>query len=125
MSRRIAVLLPLALIVLSACGEPEPEMQPSIVWGGSPERGEAAIQKYGCYTCHTIPGIRGADAVVGPSLDRVAVRTYVAGHLPNTPENLISWIRDPQAHRQPTAMPDMDVTEQDARDIAAYLYTLK
>lgn len=93
--------------------------------GGDPHRGRVLIREYGCSTCHTIPGVRGADAVVGPSLDRIAVRTYLAGELTNNPENLIRWIRAPQSVRAGTAMPNTGVGERDGRDIAAYLYTLR
>ena len=72
-----------------------------------------------------IPGIPGAGALVGPSLERIARRTYIAGHLVNEPAAMIAWVRDPQHLRSPTAMPDLGVTEQEGRDIAAYLYTLK
>jgi|SRR5690242_15001491 putative membrane protein len=92
--------------------------------GGNPAAGQVAIQKYGCWTCHTIPGIAGANGVIGPALDKVANRAYIAGR-PNSPQNLIDWIRHPQEVRRPTPMPDMGVTERDARDIAAYLYTLR
>ena len=93
--------------------------------GGEPERGKTAIQRYGCGTCHTIPGVPGAKATVGPPLDQIGVRTYLAGHLINTPANLMKWIRAPQSIDPKSAMPDMFVTERDGRDIAAYLYTLK
>jgi cytochrome c oxidase assembly factor CtaG/cytochrome c2 len=92
--------------------------------GGDPDRGRDHIRKYGCSTCHTIPGIQGANATVGPPLDQIGSRAYVAGH-PNSPSHLIEWIRHPQRVRSPTPMPDMGVTETDARDIAAYLYTLR
>ena len=49
---------------------------------------------------------------------------YVAGVTENKPDNLISWIRDPQMVDSATAMPKTGVTERQARDIAAYLYTL-
>lgn len=93
--------------------------------GGVPRRGKVAIRKYGCHTCHTIPGVEGAGGIVGPPLDRIGSRSYLAGRLPNTPENLLRWIRDPQGIEPGTAMPNMRVTERDGRDIAAYLYTLK
>ncbi len=83
------------------------------------------VRQYGCETCHTIPGIRGARGLVGPSLDRIGARVYLAGALANTPENLIRWIRDPHGIDAHTAMPNLGVGEQDARDIAAYLYTLQ
>ncbi|HEX7956189.1 MAG TPA: c-type cytochrome, partial [Pyrinomonadaceae bacterium] len=93
--------------------------------GGSPARGRAAIERYGCATCHTIPGVRGADALVGPPLTRVASRSYIGGVLTNSPENMMRWIRDPRAVDPLTAMPNVGVTDGDARDIASYLYTLK
>jgi cytochrome c2 len=90
---------------------------------GDPAAGAAAIRKYGCGTCHTVPGIRGADATVGPPLDHYARRVYVAGVVPNTPDDLVRWIQYPRQVDPRTAMPDMGVTKEDARDIAAYLYT--
>ena len=92
---------------------------------GHADRGKDAIQRYGCGSCHRIPGIPGADALVGPSLERIGSRVYIAGKMINEPDAMIGWIRDPQHLRAPTAMPTIGVTEQDARDIAAYLYTLK
>ena len=62
--------------------------------GGDPERGKAAIHRYGCGACHTIPGIAGHGANVGPPLSELAARVYLAGVLPNTPENLVRWLRD-------------------------------
>ena len=99
------------------------------VWrveGGDPARGPAAVGRYGCTSCHAIPGIaRAADAEVGPPLDRYGHRVYIAGRLPNTPENLTAWLRTPQRYEPGGAMPNLNVTERDARDIAAYLYTLR
>lgn len=86
------------------------------------ERGASAIHQYGCGACHRIPGIAGADGNVGPALAGLNRRVYLAGVLPNTPENLARWIRAPQAIAPLTAMPDMQVTEADAKAIAAYLY---
>ena len=93
--------------------------------GGNPERGSDAIRRYGCDTCHTIPGIRGPVTHVGPPLTAVGLRTYLAGQLLNSPENMQNWIRHPRAIEPHTAMPETGVTPVDARDIAAYLYTLR
>ena len=68
--------------------------------------------------------IAGANATVGPPLDKIAGRAYVAGQS-NTPEHLIHWLSRPQESRPGTPMPDLGVTEADARDMAAYLYTLR
>jgi putative membrane protein len=90
-----------------------------------PGRGELAVRKYGCGSCHMIPGIEGAEGRVGPPLGQIASRVYIAGVLPNEPDNMIRWIENPPAIDPKTAMPNMGVTTRDARDIAAYLYTLR
>lgn len=88
----------------------------------SPERGPALIKRYGCSACHTLPGIAQAARTVGPSLEFVKDQMYIAGTLPNTPENLMLWIQDPQRIRPHTAMPNLKVGADDARDIAAFLF---
>jgi cytochrome c2 len=93
--------------------------------GGEPARGAQQIRNYGCDSCHTIPVVLTADATVGPPLTQIGRRTYLAGRIENTPENMIRWIRRPTSVDEKTAMPDTGVTERDARDIAAYLYTLR
>jgi mono/diheme cytochrome c family protein len=89
-----------------------------------PRRGAIALQQYACATCHRIPGIVGAIAHVGPPLEGIASRKYLAGRLPNTPENMLRWIRDPKGVNPATLMPNLEVTEAHALDIAAYLATL-
>ena len=96
-----------------------------MITGGDIERGQSAIGKYGCAACHTIPGIHGANATVGPPLDRIAVRSYLAGRLTNSPDNMIKWIQHPQEVDPKNVMPNLGVTDQDAKDIAAFLYTLR
>jgi cytochrome c len=79
---------------------------------------------YGCPTCHVIPGVPGAVGTVGPSLHGLPGRSYLAGKIPNTRANLELWISHPQQYEPGTAMPEMGVTADDARQIAAYLNTL-
>lgn len=114
--------------LLGACGlrpdTPSAE-QAAAVAGGDPAQGRRLVRAYGCDACHTVPGVRGAVRKVGPPLSGMGSRMFVAGLLANTPENLVLWIRDPPAVDPRTAMPDLGVTEQDARHIAAYLYTLR
>ncbi|HJU25836.1 MAG TPA: cytochrome c oxidase assembly protein, partial [Rhodanobacteraceae bacterium] len=88
-------------------------------------RGARLIAHYGCGACHSIPGINGADGLVGPPLDHWSRRSYIAGVLPNDPANLTLWIRHPQAVVPGVDMPEMGVKAQDARDIAAYLYSIR
>jgi cytochrome c2 len=91
--------------------------------GGDPSRGEAMFIQYGCGSCHALKNVRNATGTVGPPLDGIAVRTIIAGHLANKPENMERWIRNPQQVSPGTAMPILGVGEEDARDITAFLYT--
>ncbi|MEZ4728463.1 MAG: hypothetical protein R3E79_15120 [Caldilineaceae bacterium] len=92
---------------------------------GDPDEGWVALQAYGCQSCHTIPGVPGANSLVGPPLTAWAERSYIAGRLTNEPQYLVEWIRFPQAIEPGTAMPNLGVSEEDALDMAAYLYTLR
>jgi cytochrome c len=96
-----------------------------IVAGGDPEGGKAALARFGCTSCHTIPGVRGANGLVGPPLTQFARRAYIAGQLPNDAENLVRWIQNPQVIEPGTAMPNLGIVPAVARDMAAYLYTLR
>ncbi len=93
--------------------------------GGNARTGRETIRKYGCYACHTIDGVPGAHGLVGPPLDGIGNREFIAGELPNTPANLMRWIQHPRQVEPHTVMPEMGVTEQDSRDIVGYLYTLR
>ncbi len=93
--------------------------------GGEPARGVAAIGRYGCGSCHQIPGIRNAHGTVGPPLTAITRRAYLAGRVANNPRDMMRWIQHPQKLEPGTVMPEMNVTDQDARDITAYLYTLR
>ena len=123
-------ILPLSLVlgaalVSAGCDDAEYRAATAMTKGGDPKRGRAAMAAHGCAGCHTIPGVAGADALVGPPLTRMGSRSYVAGVMKNTPENLVRWIQDPPAVDPLTAMPKLGVNEADARDIASYLYTLR
>lgn len=112
-----------ALPALVACAEHEHQPRYEIP-GADAERGELLIAAYGCGSCHIIPGISGADGVVGPPLTDWASRQWIAGNLWNEPVNLIAWLHDPQAIEPGTAMPTQGVTELEAAHMAAYLYSL-
>lgn len=102
--------------------------EPGDTLAGSPvdaSQGADALHKYGCGACHRIPGIAGADGIVGPPLVEMGKRVYIGRGLPNTPDNMIRWIRSPQALAPGSAMPDMPVTAEDAKAMVAYLYRLR
>jgi cytochrome c len=94
------------------------------VTGGDPSLGEDLLRGYTCGGCHVIPGVSAADGQVGPPLNDWASRSYIAGAVWNTPENLMRFIMDPAAIEPGTSMPDLDVREDQARHMTAYLFSL-
>ena len=116
----IASLLGMAAI---GCGETKAASPDN--FNGDARRGADLVKNYHCGGCHNIPGIAGADGNVGPPLHRVGTRTYIAGYIQNSPDNMAAWIEDPQKALPGNAMPRMGIPQKDARDIAAFLYTLK
>lgn len=92
--------------------------------GGNPHAGVKVMESYGCGACHTIPGVHAAYGDIGPPLAALGRRTMIAGEMPNTPDNLVHWLEDPPSIENGTAMPKLGLTDQQARDVAAYLYTL-
>jgi putative membrane protein len=120
---RTLTLLVIAL-VLSSCDRASGDDRYQLT-DADPARGRVAIRRYGCGSCHDIPGITGAVGMVGPPLGKISQRVFIAGVLPNDPDNMIRWIENPQAVDAKTAMPNVGASARDARDIAAYLYTLR
>jgi cytochrome c2 len=92
---------------------------------GDAKAGQAALQAYDCGVCHRIPGVRGAVGRVGPPLAGFGNRIYITGRFANTEAMLTRWIVDPPALAPSTAMPAVGVDEADARDMAAYLLSLR
>jgi cytochrome c2 len=117
--RSFAILLCAAL--LAACSKTLPETEP--ITGGGPRHGRELLACYGCASCHRIKGIALADSQVGPPLDEIRARGYIAGVLPHSADNLMKWIRHPRQVVPNTAMPELGVTQAEARDMAVYLYS--
>lgn len=120
-----ALLLLAAVMGLSGCTGGQAPSRYSMTGFGNPQHGKQLIQAYGCGACHMIPGIYTARGLVGPPLMSFSRRTMIAGELPNSPANLVRWIKDPKAVESGTAMPTLGLTDQQAHDVAAYLYTLR
>ena len=114
-------LLLTALLLLAACKRPE-SVSPA---AGDPNRGKQLIEQYGCTSCHIVPGIAGPKGMVGPSMEHIASRQIIAMKLPNTQPNMTAYIQNPQMTDPQNAMPNLGVKPDEARDIVAYLYTLK
>jgi cytochrome c len=119
--RALRACLPLIAAAISGCNDPSLHPLPE----GDAARGRTLLHQYGCGACHRIPGVPGAAGMVGPALDRLGRRVYVAGVIPNSPPELARWIRAPEAVKPGTGMPNAGVTERDAIDMVAYLYRLR
>ncbi len=123
--RRLAAFVAVALaLVLAASCQGGGDSAPAVP-GANPERGRRLVTVYGCGACHVIPGVHDAQGMLGPPLTSWSRRAFVAGVLPNSPRFLMRWVMTPQAVVPGNAMPNMGVTERDAADITAYLYTIQ
>ena len=128
MRRRRALRIVAAIFAFAAaaaCGGHDSSFAARQVPGGNAANGRNYMNAAGCGTCHMIPGVVNARGLVGPPLDHFAQRSFIAGELPNTAQNLVKWIVDPPSVEPNTAMPKLGVTPAEARDIAAYLYQLR
>ena len=110
-------------VALVGCGAEGARDAPRVV--GDAANGKLLLRQFGCGSCHEIPGVGDAQGRAGPPLKGIAGRIYIGGVLANTPENMAAFIREPQRHEPRTLMPDLGVTEPHARDMAAYLATLR
>jgi cytochrome c1 len=123
LARFVAMMLALpCLAVLAGCGA---SGGGQAVQGGDAGAGKRLVTQYQCGACHAIPGIPGAGGDTGPSLEHLGRLSYIAGGIPNRPERLVAWLRDPPALKPGTPMPSLGLSEQEARDMAAYLYSLR
>jgi cytochrome c2 len=114
----------MALMVTAAlAGCDQKSESPEPLTGGNPQIGGKLIAQYGCGSCHEIKGIAHADSQVGPSLKKIRDSSYIGGVAPNSADNLMKWIMHPRQMNPKTDMPELGVTDTEARDIAAYLYS--
>ncbi len=120
----LIAVIAIPILLTSCTGGRAIEAYP-IATGGDGHRGKTVIEQYRCGACHVIPGIDGARGLVGPSLAQFGSRTFVGGEVSNTPSNLVKWLMSPQSIEPGTAMPNLGLNEQQARDTAAYLYILR
>ena len=113
----------MALLSLCACADKT--NAPRVIAGADAARGLEVIKRVGCAACHRIPGIAWPKGAVGGDLEGFARRSLIAGRLPNQPDTLVVWLQDPPALSPETGMPPMPLSSAEARDVAAYLYTLQ
>lgn len=121
----VTALAAFAMVGVAGCDRTNTYADAAALTHGDPAHGRDLIRTYGCGSCHAIPGIKGANATVGTPLAGIASRSFIGGVLTNEPNNMVRWLQDPPAVDSNTAMPNVGLSEAQARDIAAYLYTLK
>ncbi|MDB5715967.1 MAG: cytochrome c class [Sphingomonadales bacterium] len=120
-----ALSAPVAVYVIYAQDRAQARITAEQITGGRVTEGKTLVARYGCGACHEIGSVAGLTGKVGPSLNGVASRAEIAGRLSNQPANMIFWIRFPQKVSPGNGMPNQGIGDGDARDIAAYLYTLR
>jgi len=121
--RTVALLSCVALV--SACHQNDASTETSRVPGGDPERGRLLAQQYQCAACHFIPNVQGANGDAGPSLEHMGRLSYIAGGIPNQPDNMMRFLKNPPAVKPGTLMPALGISDEEARHMAAYMYTLR
>lgn len=120
----------IATLILAACAAEKPQ-QPTqtaasvATPAGNPARGKELIDTYACTACHGVPGFEGPHGSLGPTLAGIATRPHIGGRVPNDPQTMAAYLQNPPAVDPPTRMPPLGLTEEEARHIAAYLFTLR
>lgn len=127
-----SLTIPLICIMVTACGNEAPQEVPARAASAAaaPTAGDAAvgrdrIDQYACLACHRIPGFDGPQGSLGPSLEGIGRRALIGGRVPNDPQTMTAFLQDPQAVDPQSRMMSIGVTAEDARHIAAYLFTLE
>jgi cytochrome c2 len=119
-------MLATMLLAISACVAPDDRhAEATRLTGGDPDEGRGLIIRYGCAACHTIDGIPSARGLVGPSLNGIRERPFVAGERTHDVESIVSFIADPKQVDSTTVMPDLGLDETQARHVVSYLYTTR
>lgn len=113
------------VLIISGCGLLTSSQDARVEeTGGNIARGEDLMRTHGCVACHSVPGMGSVNSGYGPDLDGFADRRLIGGTAENEPETLIEFLMAPQSVVPGTGMPTLGLTEDEARDIASWLYTL-
>jgi cytochrome c1 len=112
-----------ACVGLVACDGP-PDRSPML---GEVDlrQGRRLLVEKGCAACHTFPDVPWPRGRLGPALDNFGHQVLIAGQLPNRPGVLMQFVREAPVLMPGTAMPAIPMTDQEARDVTAYLLQLK
>lgn len=113
----------LACFGLMACDGP-PDRTPTL-GDADVANGRRLVADKGCVACHAFPDVKWPRGGLGPSLHGFARQGLIAGQLPNQPGVLMPFVRNAPALVPGTAMPAVPMSDQEARDVTAYLLTLQ
>ena len=92
--------------------------------GGDPRAGQQLLIDKGCGGCHTVAGVPGASGVAGPNLTNIGLRPTLAGaSIPNSPKTMTAWLMDPAALKSDARMPNVGLSQQEAQDLTAFLFS--
>lgn len=119
-TKRVAIIA--VALLISACNA-RPDSR-YVSDSNAEARGLAAIERVGCGACHEIPGLSWPKGRTGPSLKGFDDITPIAGVLPNTAENLAAFVKDAPRIKLGSTMPAMPLSQEESRNVAAYLYSL-
>jgi cytochrome c oxidase subunit 2 len=87
--------------------------------------GRHIFETTACINCHAVAGTV-ANGRFGPDLTHLMSReTIASGAVPNTAENLVSWVRNPATLKPGCLMPSMQLNDQEVEALTAYLETLR
>ncbi|HEX3902533.1 MAG TPA: c-type cytochrome [Polyangia bacterium] len=123
--RAVALSVLTVAVLLGGCRGGGAAIDYAAITGGDPRAGQIVVRARHCGACHDVPHVTGAHGVIGPPLVEFSRRSFIAGAVPNNPSNLVTWIRFPRTIEPATAMPTLGLDEREARDAAAFLYTLR
>jgi cytochrome c1 len=114
--------LALACAALVACDGP-PDRTPTL-GDADTDRGRRVVVDKGCAACHAFPDVKWPRGGLGPALENFGRQGLIAGRLPNQPGVLMQFVRNAPALVPGTAMPAVAMSDQEARDVTAYLLAL-
>jgi cytochrome c len=129
---RLLAISPLGLlmaVLLTSCAEKFDYAKGAAMTGGDPNAGKEKIIVHDCHSCHEIPGIPVNPDRRGPSLKHWARQSMIIKKWPNTPENLEDFLQHPERMLHGSGLKSemtmSSVKPGDAKDIAAYLFSIE
>ena len=120
----VAVVLGVAIVIAAWTTRENWDRDVDPIVSARSTHGKELVLRYGCTSCHVLP-LAAPEGAVGPPLTHIGSQSYIAGSFPNHEIWMTLWIENPQRLKPGTAMPNLDISERDARDIATYLATLR